>query len=207
MQSDLSESVAKQIGVPSNPVNLLVSRVPCNCLDGVCGCCTGFLLAAFQSKGCMNITYIPEDFAFEFKMIMNDGVLYKRRMSGRNPRPICVSPPRLSFIELCANFYDIYFNGRNMHVCLDMDANFQGYPLFSRSFDCMAMGDMGVKIVKPEDDSLLPTKPPNSGTEADIDAGDDGDIEDYDELLSRQQPSGNEVAASAVLVADQEATQ
>lgn len=188
LDSKLRHSVAKQIGLPASPVDLLVNRLPCTCLNGVCGCCTGMLLSAFRSKGCMNITYIPEDFAFEVKMMMNDAVLYRRRMSGRNPRPICVNPPRLNFIELCANFYDIYFNGRNMHVCLDMDANFQGYQLFNRSFDCMRLGDQGVQIVKPDDDSLLPVRPQGGaggGTDADIDAGDD-DIDDYDELLSRQ---------------------
>lgn len=41
----------------------------------------------------------------------------------------------------------------------------------------MAIGDKGVKIVKPEDGGGLFHKP---GTDADIDAGFD-DIEDYDE--------------------------
>lgn len=80
----------------------------------------------------MNLTYVPEDFSFEVKMLMNDAVLYKRKMSGRNPRPVCVHPPRLNFIELCASFHDIYFVGRNMHVCLDMDVNFREYPLINR---------------------------------------------------------------------------
>lgn len=80
----------------------------------------------------MNITYIPEDFAFEVKMMMNDAVLYKSKMSGRNPRPICVTPPRIGLIEICAKFHDIYFIGRNMHVCLNMEANFQGFELFDR---------------------------------------------------------------------------
>lgn len=46
-----------------------------------------------------------------------------------------------------------------------------------RSFDCMAIGDKGVKIVRPEDGGGLFHKP---GTDADIDAGFD-DIEEYDE--------------------------
>lgn len=41
----------------------------------------------------------------------------------------------------------------------------------------MAIGDKGVKIVKPEDGGGLFHKP---GTDADVDAGFD-DIEDYDE--------------------------
>lgn len=49
--------------------------------------------------------------------------------------------------------------------------------IFSRSFDCMRIGDKGVKVVKPEDGSGLFHKP---GTDADIDAGYD-EVEDYDE--------------------------
>lgn len=130
--STIRQNFAKQIGLPNNPLGMFVSRGPCTCQNGVCGCCTGFLLSAFRSKGCLNLTYIPEDFAFEVKMMMNDAVLYKSKMSGRNPRPICVHPPRFNIIEVCANFHDIYFVGRNMHVCLSMDASFQGYQLYDR---------------------------------------------------------------------------
>lgn len=80
----------------------------------------------------MNITYVPEDFAFDFKMIMNNAVLYENRVTGRNPPPVCVRPPRFSFVRVCAEFHDLYFVGRNMHVCLDMSASFQDYELFNR---------------------------------------------------------------------------
>uniref|UniRef100_A0A1B0CMQ9 Putative secreted protein n=1 Tax=Lutzomyia longipalpis TaxID=7200 RepID=A0A1B0CMQ9_LUTLO len=156
-------------------------RAPCRCNKGICACCTGMLMDAFKSKGCMNLRYIPEDFAFHFEMKMNDRVLYKNRVSGKNPPPICVNPPRIGFIEVCANFYDIYFVGRNMHVCLEMGGYFQGFELFSRSFDCLRMGDKGVKVMKPEDDQFRPT----SGTlDAEVDQGDD--IDDYDENVVRR---------------------
>lgn len=80
----------------------------------------------------MNITYFPEDFAFEVKMLMNERVLYQNMLSGRNPRPICIHPPRLSFIEVCAIFHDVYFVGRNMHFCLDMEGSLQGFTIFDR---------------------------------------------------------------------------
>lgn len=44
------------------------------------------------------------------------------------------------------------------------------------SFDCMRIGDKGVKIVRPEDAGFL-QKP---GTDAEVDTGYD-DVEDYDE--------------------------
>lgn len=55
--------------------------------------------------------------------------------------------------------------------------------LFS-SFDCMRLGDQGVKIVKPEDGGGLPHKP-SGGVDADVDDSGD-DIEDYDENLLRE---------------------
>lgn len=119
-------AMSKQFGFLSN------ARKPCECLNGVCGCCTGMLITALRQFGCMNITYSPEDFSFELKMIMNDAVLYKSRVTGRNPPPVCVRMPRLSFIKLCASFYDLYFVGRNMHVCLEMGAYFRETEVFNR---------------------------------------------------------------------------
>jgi Domain of unknown function (DUF4773) len=118
--------------------------------------------------------YVPEDFAFEFQMKMNNNVLYKNRISGKNPPPVCVTPPRLPIIEVCAKFHDVYFAGRNMHVCLDVSANFQGYELFERyenendmelnnndvflrEFNCMRMGSAGFAVLSPEEGSGLPS--------------------------------------------------
>lgn len=50
------------------------------------------------------------------------------------------------------------------------------FVLLIRSFDCMRIGDKGVKIVRPDDPDFL-QKP---GTDAEIDTGYD-DVEDYDE--------------------------
>lgn len=144
------------------------------------------LLQALRSKGCLNMRYVPDDFAFIFEMKMNNQVLYKNRVSGKNPKPICVNPPRIPFIEVCATIYDVYFFGRNVHACMEFGGFFQGYELFSRNFDCLRMGAQGVRIVKPEDD-FPPAKPGSSSagnaTEAIIDAGDG--IEDYDDNLNR----------------------
>lgn len=118
---------------PLAPIsNVLVNRTPCTCQNGFCGCCTGLFLSTWGSRGCMNLTYIPEDFAFEFKMLMNNNVLYKNKITGKNPRPICVEPPRFPYIEVCANFYDVYFVGRNIHVCLEMNGNVGGFEIFNR---------------------------------------------------------------------------
>jgi hypothetical protein len=117
--------------VTGDPVQAVQQRLPCECKKGVCSCCMGGFF--FNNKGCMKIRYMPEDFAFELKMTFNDAVLYKNTMSGKNPRPICISPPRFGqWIEMCARFHDIYFVGRNMHLCLDISASIGEFDLVDR---------------------------------------------------------------------------
>lgn len=124
--------MSKQIALPDNPFGFLTNRVPCDCDKGVCGCCTGLFFTALRQFSCLNITYLPEEFSFELKMIMNNAVLYKSRVTGRNPPPVCVRVPRLNFIKICASFYDLYFVGRNMHVCLEMGAFWGQTEVFNR---------------------------------------------------------------------------
>jgi hypothetical protein len=117
--------------VTGDPVQAVQTRLPCECKKGLCSCCLGGFF--FNNKGCMKIRYMPEDFAFELKMTFNEAVLYKNTMSGKNPRPICISPPRFGqWIEMCARFHDIYFVGRNMHLCLDVTASIGEFDLVDR---------------------------------------------------------------------------
>lgn len=117
--------------VTTDPVQQVTSRIPCNCTNGICSCCVGGFF--FNNKGCMKLKYMPEDFAFEFRMMFNGHTLYKNTVSGKNPRPICISPPRFdNWIEMCARFHDIYFVGRNMHVCLDVSASLGEFDILDR---------------------------------------------------------------------------
>lgn len=192
-----SERVQPKQVAPINPVSEITKRLPCNCRDGICACCTGMLLQALRSKGCMNLKYIADDFAFVFEMKMNNQVLYKNRVSGRNPAPICVNPPRFPFMQVCATLYDVYFFGRNVHACMEFGGYFQGFELFNRNFDCVRMGSQGVRIVKPEDDER-PERPghSNNATDAIIDSGDG--IEDYDENLIRGEDAQDPLQEQAV---------
>ena len=128
------KDLLKQPQIPAvtgDPVQTVQSRIPCECKNGICSCCVGGFF--FNNKGCMKIKYIPEDFAFELRMTFNDNVLYKNTMSGKNPRPICISPPRFGdWLEMCAKFHDIYFIGRNMHICLDVSATIGDYDILDR---------------------------------------------------------------------------
>ncbi|XP_045450567.1 uncharacterized protein LOC123659367 [Melitaea cinxia] len=152
----------------------------CSCSLGVCKCCTGYLLDLINQKACMKITYHPGDFAFDVAMSMNDRILYENSVSGKNPRPICISPPRISSLKVCAKFYNVFFPGRNFHFCLAMSGKWRSFQLFNFVFDCLRMGANGIVMIGPEENGGIVVPNPQGGVDAVIDAGED-DIEDYDE--------------------------
>ncbi|KAJ8735425.1 hypothetical protein PYW07_007045 [Mythimna separata] len=158
----------------------------CVCDKGVCKCCTGYFLDLLKQKACMRITYHPGDFAFDVAMSLNNRVLYENSLSGKNPRPICISPPRMNNLKVCAKFYNVFFPGRNFHFCLAMTGQWRSFELFNFAFDCLRMGANGIAMVKPFDDVGIPIATPQGqgGVDAVVDAGED-DIEDYDENVVR----------------------
>lgn len=90
---------------------------------------------------------------------------------GRNPRPICVPifPPAWTRSRVCLKFSNVYFVGRNVHLCLSMEAQTEKKPVFAVDFNCVRMGTLGVALLKPEDGGgLEPPAPqdPAEGTTA-----------------------------------------
>ncbi|XP_017790539.1 PREDICTED: uncharacterized protein LOC108572768 [Habropoda laboriosa] len=128
-----------------------VRQGPCQCGGGICGCCSRILFDTWKQKACVNVTYEPEEFAFTAKISMNDRVLYTRTVSGKNPRPVCVPVPRIPIVKACVRFYNIYFQGRNMHMCVNMEGKFRDVTMFKVGLDCIRFGSNGLALVKPED--------------------------------------------------------
>ncbi|KAJ8686174.1 hypothetical protein QAD02_021968 [Eretmocerus hayati] len=163
---------------------------PCKCALGVCSCCSRVLLNFWKQRACVNVTYDPDEFAFTAKLSMNDQLLFKRTVSGKNPRPVCVPVPRIPAIRACVRFYNIYFQGRNVHACVNMEGKFRDTVLFKVGMDCLRLGSNGVALVKPEDGGgigaveLLPdnqTGETNAAYEEDYDGYDDYDDGDDDD--------------------------
>ncbi|XP_012541084.1 uncharacterized protein LOC105839362 [Monomorium pharaonis] len=179
----------RQISNSSTSENETVTATrqgPCQCRGGVCGCCSRLLYDTWKQKACVNITYDPDEFSFTANILMNDRVLYTRTVSGKNPRPICVPVPRLP-IRACVRFYNIYFQGRNIHLCLNMEGKFQDTTLFKVSFDCLRFGSNGLALLKPEDGGglgqveLFPEDPDDGNNSEDYDDEDDDDYDDDDD--------------------------
>ncbi|KAK1131340.1 hypothetical protein K0M31_017627 [Melipona bicolor] len=173
----------------SNTTNLTADKQgPCQCGGGVCGCCSRILYDTWKQKACVNVTYDPDEFSFTAKVSMNDRVLYTRTVSGKNPRPICVPVPRIPFVKACVRFYNIYFQGRNIHACINMEGKFSDTTVFKVGLDCVRFGANGLALVKPEDGGglgqleLLPGDDDDED-EGDYDYDDDDDDDDDDDLL------------------------
>ncbi|XP_017051546.1 uncharacterized protein LOC108095119 isoform X1 [Drosophila ficusphila] len=171
------EEESRQLSLPNITLGNLVNRIPCSCDTGLCKCCAGFL-SVIGMNSCTEVAYRPDEFSFELRMRVNNNIWFRQKVSGQNPPPFCFRPPRFNFAKACIQFHDIWFVGRNMHVCMYMSGEFQGFELFERNFDCLLFGDHGVKIVPPEQG--YPVRP----SDVDIDDGDD-EIEDYDENVVR----------------------
>nr|XP_003702276.1 PREDICTED: uncharacterized protein LOC100880144 [Megachile rotundata] len=153
---------------------------PCQCGGGLCGCCSKILFDSWNQKACVNVTYDPDEFSFTAKILMNDRVLYTRTVSGKNPRPVCVPVPRIRIIKACARFYDIYFQGRNIHMCLNMEGKFQDTTVFKVGLDCIRFGANGLAVVKPEDGGGLGQIEFLPGDDEEEDEDNDEDEDDYD---------------------------
>ncbi|KAK3923800.1 Transient receptor potential protein [Frankliniella fusca] len=159
-------------------------RRPCECADGQCNCCSGFVMQTLvnlppRQRGCIKITYDPDDFAFAMALSFNDRVLYKNTISAKNPRPLCVALPRLTEAKMCVKLSNVYFVGRNLHACIDMEGKWQDTQAFQMSFDCIRIGADGVKVVRPEDGSGIAVGVPVNVTPA---------PEEYDEIPAEQPP-------------------
>lgn len=75
-----------------------------------------------------------------------------------------------------------------MHMCLEMNANFNDFEVFNRDFECMRFGTSGVGLAPPGDNSGLPVNNYNGdggGFLAEVDQSDGSDIEDYDENVRK----------------------
>lgn len=84
-----TEPLQGEVLPPQQNVPGQVTRFPCSCAEGQCGCCTGAILERFRMKTCGNMTFIPEDFIFDVKLTVNNNTVVRRRVSGKLFHLLC----------------------------------------------------------------------------------------------------------------------
>ncbi|XP_046962144.1 uncharacterized protein LOC124531687 [Vanessa cardui] len=136
---------------PTQEVDGQVTRFPCTCASGQCGCCTGTILERFRMKACGNISFVPKDFVFDVRLTVNNNTVVRRRVSASDPPPICFNPRRAPFVRVCAEISNIRIRNGNAFACLDINADIGGFPVYSASFRCFGLGSSGLQTgLKPK---------------------------------------------------------
>ncbi|CAD6201216.1 GSCOCG00000021001-RA-CDS [Cotesia congregata] len=135
---------------PDSPLRY-VSRSAngCSCSNLTCGCCAGVNLEFFNfdQKACSNITMVPEEFAMDFRLIINDNEVMKQRVTGRNPPPLCMPLSFLPIVSFCVRVYDIGIIDRKVRACVDFETRITSWPIFVLHFNCVKVGTDGVTWV------------------------------------------------------------
>ncbi|XP_046402919.1 FK506-binding protein 5-like [Ischnura elegans] len=207
-QDDVDEGSPGAAGSEGTFGSWWSERRPCACDNSRCGCCTGRLFPLppwLRPRVCTNLTYIEDEFAVKMAVTFNDVVMYRNKLSGRNPPPVCLSPPRIPRAKLCIKLQDVYLVDRNIHACMAVEGLFNKQTLFGRTLGCMRMGSNGFAVVNPEDGGGLPTDaidPDDDDEPNDEDDYDQVDEEDYDPVdedntVESGGTSGDQVAVEA----------
>lgn len=79
---------------------------------------------------CSNFTYDPNEFSIQMDVMMNENSLYSNMVSAKNPEPICVPVPYVpGGVDMCIKLFNIFTPGRNLHMCVDMQARVAKAPI------------------------------------------------------------------------------
>lgn len=79
---------------------------------------------------CTNFTYDPNEFAILMDVMMNEDSLYHNMVSAKNPEPICVPVPYVpAGVDMCIKLFNIFTPGRNLHMCMDLQARVAKAPI------------------------------------------------------------------------------
>lgn len=59
--------------------------IECNCNNHTCGCCSGINITKFNfdRRLCINLIYIPKDFAIKLNCLINEKEIFNRTISGK----------------------------------------------------------------------------------------------------------------------------
>lgn len=115
----------------------------CGCQGYTCGCCAHLDIPKIElnQTGCINLTYLPDDYGLSFTLSLDGRVVYNSTISARSPPPVCFGVPYLKdYASLCVKFYDLNVDQRSFAGCVKIEAELYHVRVAERELGCFHLG-------------------------------------------------------------------
>ncbi|CAH1797251.1 unnamed protein product [Owenia fusiformis] len=111
----------------------------CACVKYNCGCCAHleFDKIHINDTGCVNLTYLPDQYGISFTFSIDGRVLYNETISARNPPPVCIGVPYLEkYASVCLDFYNLDISKTAFSGCIKVEARLDKIKIADKEFGC-----------------------------------------------------------------------
>ncbi|XP_025424693.1 nucleolin-like [Sipha flava] len=147
----------------------------CACSNLMCNCCRDFSLPVVPIKGpgCASLKYLKGD-QMAVTMSFGDKVLRNTTISGKKPKPVCMSLPG-GISKFCGRVYGISRDGDQFKACLGLELRALDDVEAALRVSCFRFGPQGMKV---EPAQPLPASQTLQGEDEDDEEDDDDDDDD-----------------------------
>ncbi|XP_023237055.1 uncharacterized protein LOC111636110 [Centruroides sculpturatus] len=123
----------------------------CSCYKYTCGCCAHLEVPKtyLNDTGCVNLTYLPNDYGLSFTVTIDNKTIYNETISVHNPPPICFRAPHLKkYTDVCIRFYDLQVSKHKLHGCVELEARLHEVILATYKLGCFNLGHGSFSLPK-----------------------------------------------------------
>lgn len=116
------------------------SNSTCSCVNYTCGCCLQIVVQkiSLNESGCLNISYLPDEYGFEFLFTLNGLVIIDEKISVKNPPPVCAGIPYIHQVaSLCIRFYNLDYKEKQFSGCADIEVEVEGVVVKKYDLGCI----------------------------------------------------------------------
>lgn len=113
----------------------------CSCIKYDCGCCAHLDIpkVKINDTGCVNITYLPNDYGISVTFSLDNKVYINETISARNPPPLCFGIPHFKVASLCLRFSDLSVTHHKFYGCVSVEAHLYHMKVESIKLGCFTI--------------------------------------------------------------------
>jgi len=122
----------------------------CLCSNYTCGCCYHLDVQKIflNNTGCLNITYLPDEYGLEVDVTLDDRIVFKRKISAKNPPSICGGIPYVhKLASICLRLYNLNVQQKQFSGCAALEVDFEGVILKEFVLGCFHIPPEGEHII------------------------------------------------------------